>query len=76
MLDRSGSMDGSRIKDAKRALILFIKSLPVDTYFNVISFGSSFEELFQKSVRNEKSKVDFAIKAVSKFEADLGGTEI
>lgn len=69
-------MDGSRIKDAKRALILFIKSLPVDTYFNVISFGSSFEELFQKSVRNEKSKVDFAIKAVSKFEADLGGTEI
>lgn len=40
LFDRSGSMDGPRIEKAKQALILFIKSLPTDSCFNVISFGS------------------------------------
>ena len=44
-------MGGTRIKKAKEALILFIKSLPQDTYFNVISFGSSSEKLFPQSMR-------------------------
>lgn len=49
LLDRSGSMGGSRINKAKEALILFLKSLPDDCYFNVISFGSNYEYLFDKS---------------------------
>ena len=44
-------MGGTRIKKAKEALILFIKSLPQDTYFNVVSFGSSSEKLFHESMR-------------------------
>lgn len=46
LLDRSGSMGGKRIEKAKEALILFIKSLPQDTYFNVVSFGSGSNKLF------------------------------
>jgi hypothetical protein len=51
LLDRSGSMSGGRIEKAKEALILFIKSLPQDTYFNVISFGSGSQPLFNESRR-------------------------
>ena len=54
-LDRSGSMSGTRIQKAREALALFLKSLPEDSYFNVISFGSSSAKMFPKS---EQYKVD------------------
>jgi uncharacterized protein with von Willebrand factor type A (vWA) domain len=46
LLDRSGSMGGTRIKNAQKALILFLKSLPINTYFNIIGFGTTFHKLF------------------------------
>jgi len=49
LLDRSGSMSGTRIENAKMALILFLKSLPPGSYFNVVSFGENFDKLFDES---------------------------
>ncbi len=54
-------MDGSVIEKAKEALILFIKSLPIDSYFNVVSFGSSHTFLKSQSVKFSKESVDSAI---------------
>jgi uncharacterized protein with von Willebrand factor type A (vWA) domain len=76
LLDRSGSMDGIPIKQAISALTLFLKSLPVDTYFNVISFGSDSRYLYPKSQMNCNETIANAIGDISKFKADLGGTEI
>jgi len=39
-------MWGERIETAKNALILFLKSLPPGSMFQVVSFGSDFENLF------------------------------
>ncbi len=76
LLDRSGSMGGTRIEKAKEALILFIKSLPQDTYFNVVSFGSGSTKLFPKSVKYNDKEVKQAVNDIKKMSADMGGTEI
>jgi uncharacterized protein with von Willebrand factor type A (vWA) domain len=61
VLDRSGSMDGVRIRQAKVALLIFLKSLPPGSYFNVVSFGSGFEQLFNYSKPYEDNIVRNAI---------------
>ena len=44
-------MEGSRIAKAKEALTLFVKSLPKDSFFNIVSFGSDSKKMFKKSER-------------------------
>jgi uncharacterized protein with von Willebrand factor type A (vWA) domain len=46
VLDRSGSMSGQRIEMAKEAALFFLKSLPANARFNVVSFGSDFRCMF------------------------------
>lgn len=76
LLDRSGSMSGLPMTMAIEALILAIKSLPAGSYFNVYSFGSSFEKMFPQSVQADDNNVGMALLLVEEFDADLGGTEI
>lgn len=42
----SGSMQGNKMENAKEALLLFLKSLPAECSFNIVSFGSSHKCLF------------------------------
>lgn len=52
ILDRSGSMSGDCIKFVVDALNLFLQSLPQDSYINIISFGSHYDSMFEKSRKN------------------------
>lgn len=47
LLDRSGSMSGTKINQARQSLILFAKSLPDSAKFNVVSFGSNYQFMFE-----------------------------
>lgn len=76
LIDRSGSMDGQSIQMAKEALIFALKSLPPNAYFNILSFGSSYETMFQSNLEVSEKNIEQAIAQVKRFEADLGGTEI
>ena len=42
IVDRSGSMQGSRMETSKEALKLFMRSLPVKCKFAIVSFGTKF----------------------------------
>ncbi len=46
VVDCSGSMGGMRITEARRAMKLFLMSLPAPCLFNIFRFGSSFQQLF------------------------------
>lgn len=43
IIDRSGSMQGENIIVARKALKLFVQSLPMDCKISIISFGSRWE---------------------------------
>ncbi|XP_028429045.1 von Willebrand factor A domain-containing protein 5A isoform X2 [Perca flavescens] len=76
LLDRSGSMAGSRIKSARETLLLLLKSLPMGCYFNIYSFGDCYEHIFCKSVEYSQKTMEEALKKVEEMGADLGRTEI
>jgi len=76
VLDRSGSMMGSRIETAKSALIYFLKSLPQYSKFNVLSFGSDYEYMFPECLEANDDNISRTIEISSNFSADLGGTEL
>lgn len=76
LLDRSGSMEGQKISMVIQSVLLFIKSLPTDSIFNIISFGSSYERMFPVSVRYDNVNIEQAINQINGYKADMGGTEL
>jgi len=76
LLDRSGSMAGSAIECAKSTLQFFLRSLPVDSYFNIVSFGGHFEFFSPESLPFNDDTLKAATSHVSSLKANLGGTNI
>jgi hypothetical protein len=71
-------MSGSKMETTKEALILFLKSLPADAYFDIVSFGSNFKHMCSdaKGFKYNDKNVEKAIAEVKQMSADMGGTEI
>lgn len=76
VVDCSGSMSHGPIKNAAECLEIFIKSLPSNSFFNIIRFGSTYEKLFNESVQYNEETVEKALQLAQNMNADLGGTEL
>jgi len=76
VVDRSGSMDGSSIVEARNALQLCLRSLRPGTQLNIVGFGSRFESLFEATRPYDDQSLREASRHVKRMDADLGGTEI
>ncbi|KAJ7785776.1 hypothetical protein B0H16DRAFT_1487985 [Mycena metata] len=78
LVDRSGSMGGSRIETAKRTLELLLRMLPSrDSKFNIFSFGFHCDSLWSHSQVYNQTTLSAATAHVASMSADYGpGTEI
>ena len=76
LIDQSGSMSGKPIDLVKKALLLFLQSLPVGSYFQLIGFGSDFEKYNINPVIYNKENVNYISNIINGLNADKGGTNI
>ncbi|CAG0895342.1 unnamed protein product [Darwinula stevensoni] len=76
MIDRSGSMMCDKMEMAKEALLSFLKDMPRDSYFNIVSFGSNFSSLWKESQKYEEDGEYAVTQHVNEMEANLGGTDM
>ena len=76
LIDQSGSMSGSAIKVASKALLLFLQSLPGGSYYQIIGFGSDFKAYDKEPKEYNENNIKNSIEIINKLGADLGGTNI
>lgn len=75
VLDTSGSMQGKKMKWAKKALLSCLKKLNAKDHFNVIRFSTDVEALFSKPKQASQASIKKALSFVKRMEA-AGGTAI
>ncbi len=75
VIDVSGSMGGTSIREARRALLLALERLSPGDRFNVIRFSDRTRALFPKSVRAGSAEVERARRWVRGLSAG-GGTDM
>lgn len=76
LLDINASPIGDLWDHTQAALLLFLKSLPEGSYFQVIGYGTDFESVFAGSVEYNDEKLQAASWAVASWGANLGGTQV
>ena len=76
VVDCSGSMGGDSIAQAKAALREIVSLLKPSDFFNLITFGSTFNLLFAKPVIASEDNIRTAARFVEQIDASMGGTEI
>ncbi|BHF79401.1 von Willebrand factor A domain-containing protein 5A [Sparganum proliferum] len=76
LIDRSGSMDGNNILQAKESLLLFLKSLPIDCRFQIVGFGTTFSALFDEPQDYTEDSMKAALEYQRNMSADMGSTDV
>ena len=76
LIDQSGSMYGKSMELAKKALIIFLQSIPSGSFYQIIGFGSSFKDYDYGPKKYNKENIKESIKIIENLSADLGGTNI
>ncbi|KAK6204055.1 hypothetical protein LQW54_008516 [Pestalotiopsis sp. IQ-011] len=75
MCDRSGSMGGKE-KNLQTALRIFVKSMRPGMKFNICSFGSRHDFLWERSQPYNQTTVEQAMRHIDTISANYGGTEM
>ena len=75
IIDTSGSMSGSSIKQAKISLVTALQRLKTKDRFNITAFDSTTTSLFEQSIPVSDSTIQIATQWVNSLEAS-GGTEM
>ena len=76
LIDQSGSMEGEPINLVKEALTLLIQSLPKDSYYQLIGFGSQFNTYDPTPKKYTKKNIQSTKSFIKTLDAELGGTNI
>ena len=76
LVDQSGSMSGDPMKVVIESMLIFIQSLPKDSYFQIIGFGSDFEKYNKSPVEYNDKNIKEIVKKIKELQADKGGTNI
>lgn len=75
VFDRTGSMSGEKIDQAREALKFCIRTLNAKDRFNVIAFNETPDPLFKGLMKVDKTNIDAALKFADGFDA-TGSTNI
>ena len=71
-------MSGGKMETTKEALILFLKSLPTGSRFEIINFGTKFDLMSnsKEGYTYDDKTLNAVIPMVQQMTADYGGTDI
>jgi len=75
VLDRSGSMSGKKIDQAKEALTQIVRNLNREDRFNILTYSDDVELLFDRLVEASDDRIREAADRIDRIEA-TGGTNI
>ena len=76
IIDQSGSMSGKPIELVREMLNFFMKSLPKNSFFQIIGFGSYIKFINEEPLIYTEENVNETIEKIQNLEADLGGTNL
>ncbi|MBP1625291.1 MAG: von Willebrand factor type domain protein, partial [Acidobacteria bacterium] len=67
--DRSGSMSGNKIEQAKSSLEYVLRNLNPEDRFNVIAYNDTIDPLFETLVTNEHGLIERALGMIDRIQA-------